>query len=680
MNASTVMRCGVAAAALLIGPSVPCGALGTAFTYQGQLQQSGTPTNEVCDVQFSLFDAAVGGAQIGSTQTASPVTLTNGLFTVQLDFGASAFDGSNRWLQIAVRCPTGSGSYTTLAPRQPLTAAPYALYAPSAGIATDVSCTGCLGTADLTNGAVTTVKLSASGSTTGQVLTSNGSGVAWQTPSGTTGWNLTGNSGTTASNFLGTNDNKALELRVNGARVLRLEPNTSPNVIAGFSGNAANPTNALGATIGGGGAAAALNAAGDFGTVGGGRANVATGTHATVAGGTNNSAVQQDSTVCGGSANTANRPRATVGGGSTNEARGDSNTVAGGFANRAIGDFAATIGGGQSNVAAGNHATVGGGFGNVTSASFATIGGGGGPITQSPDTGNQVRDNWGTVGGGSGNRVGNDNADPTDAEYATVGGGAFNTAADIYATVGGGFGNYASAAGATISGGTSSRATGRGSNVAGGFNNLANGDNSMIAGGAHNSVDGAGSFAAGQDAHADHDASFVWSDGSRAGSSAHANDFNVTATGGVEFWHGGSFHCDLHPTAMGWDCTSDRNLKENFVPVDARDTLRRVGAMPVSWWNPKGTDPANKHIGPVAQDFHAAFGVGGETTINTSDAQGVTFAAIQGLYQLLQEKDAAIAALQNQNAALEARLQKLEGGIGTCAIGTQNCGAQQASR
>jgi hypothetical protein len=150
------------AAALALGLSVlagQAGALGTAFTYQGQLEQSGTPTNGTCDFQFSLFDALSGGNQVGATLTVTPVSVTDGLFTVQLDFGGSAFDGNNRWLQIAVRCPTGSGNYTTLAPRQPLTAAPYALYAPSAGAAADLSCSGCVSTADLATGAVTDQKV-----------------------------------------------------------------------------------------------------------------------------------------------------------------------------------------------------------------------------------------------------------------------------------------------------------------------------------------------------------------------------------------------------------------------------------------------------------------------------------------------------------------------------------------
>ena len=89
--------------ALFLAPGPPAGAqpVGTAFTYQGQLQQSGAPTNGSCDFQFSLWDALgsgappTGGSQIGSTQTKSAVNVTNGVFTLPLDFGAAAFSSAS---------------------------------------------------------------------------------------------------------------------------------------------------------------------------------------------------------------------------------------------------------------------------------------------------------------------------------------------------------------------------------------------------------------------------------------------------------------------------------------------------------------------------------------------------------------------------------------------------------
>ena len=121
-----------------IPPSVGGAPLGTAFTYQGQVHLNGQPVSGGCDFQFSLYDAASSGAALG-TESLAAVPVSNGLFTVQLDaggqFGSSAFVGEERWLQIAVRCPSGSGAYTLLSPRQHLTATPYSRWAPAAGSA-----------------------------------------------------------------------------------------------------------------------------------------------------------------------------------------------------------------------------------------------------------------------------------------------------------------------------------------------------------------------------------------------------------------------------------------------------------------------------------------------------------------------------------------------------------------
>jgi len=119
--------------------------LGTSFTYQGQLKQGGSPVSGTCDFQFSLWDAASGGAQVGSTQTIAGVTLDAGYFSATLDFGdgglgTATFAGDARWLAIGVRCPAGSGSYTPLSGRLALNAAPYALsLRPGAVIAGDKS-------------------------------------------------------------------------------------------------------------------------------------------------------------------------------------------------------------------------------------------------------------------------------------------------------------------------------------------------------------------------------------------------------------------------------------------------------------------------------------------------------------------------------------------------------------
>ncbi len=113
------------------GPQSPQSALGTAFTYQGQLKNASGPINGNCDFQFSLWDAVSGGISLASDLSRTNVAVNNGLFTTPIDFGVNAFDGNARWLEISVKCPAGNGSYVTLTPRQPLTPAPYALYSTS---------------------------------------------------------------------------------------------------------------------------------------------------------------------------------------------------------------------------------------------------------------------------------------------------------------------------------------------------------------------------------------------------------------------------------------------------------------------------------------------------------------------------------------------------------------------
>lgn len=118
--------------------------LGAGFTYQGQLKEAGGPVTGTADFEFSLWDAAgngkppTGGAQIGATQAVDSVSVGGGLFTVQLntggEFGPAAFNGEARWLQISVRASAGSGTFSTLSPRQAVTAAPYASFAANAGL------------------------------------------------------------------------------------------------------------------------------------------------------------------------------------------------------------------------------------------------------------------------------------------------------------------------------------------------------------------------------------------------------------------------------------------------------------------------------------------------------------------------------------------------------------------
>ena len=100
-----------------------------AFTYQGRLTLNNEPVTDVCDFQFGLFDAVAGGDQKGETVLVDGTSVVGGLFTTQLNFGnLSAFDGSDRWLDIAAKCGAEAG-FTPLTPRQAITASPYAILA-----------------------------------------------------------------------------------------------------------------------------------------------------------------------------------------------------------------------------------------------------------------------------------------------------------------------------------------------------------------------------------------------------------------------------------------------------------------------------------------------------------------------------------------------------------------------
>jgi len=128
----------------ILSPASLVWAQTTTFTYQGRFTDGGTAANGVYDMQFKVFDSpSVGtGNQIASTITNGAVTVNSGVFTVQLDFGASGFSGADRFLEIGVRLSGDANPYTVLAPRQPLTSAVYAIRAGSttnADIATNAT-------------------------------------------------------------------------------------------------------------------------------------------------------------------------------------------------------------------------------------------------------------------------------------------------------------------------------------------------------------------------------------------------------------------------------------------------------------------------------------------------------------------------------------------------------------
>jgi trimeric autotransporter adhesin len=590
----------------LTGSAAP---LGTTFTYQGRLTDAGGPATGTYDLRFILYSADAGGSQIGPVRTNSPTAVSGGLFTVGLDFGAGIFDGNAYWLEISVRT-NGGGAFVPLNPRQPLTPAPYAITAGNvSGTVSAAQLSGAIGSANVSGTYGNAVTFGNAGNS----FNGSGAGLTGLNASELAGglvpdarlagnvartnqvWLLGGNRGTTAgTHFLGTTDSQALDLRVNGAPALRLEPTTNSsmvNVIGGSSGNYVDP-GVVGATIAGGGT---LNyfgnqdtnrVAANFGVIGGGADNFIAGGagYSVIAGGSeiliDTGAVS--STIGGGNRNVirTDATSATIAGGFRNTIETNSNvaTIAGGSVNtiQANADYA-TIGGGLANVIQSNaaNATIAGGGLNTiqTHADLSFIGGGNlNSIEANADRsvigGGTRNTNGGAVafiGGGAANLV------QTGATYAVIGGGFNNTNGGMQAFIGGGFQNFAGGPRVVIGGGYQNVATNSETTIGGGANNFAGGWNAAIGGGALNTASGDYSFvgagfqnqattnyatvpggygnrangdyslAAGRFGRADHRGAFVWADSLTGNfASTTSNQFSVRANGGVRLVTGGT--------------------------------------------------------------------------------------------------------------------------------------------
>jgi hypothetical protein len=581
-------------------PSVfclPAFSQGTAFTYQGRLDSGGNAANGFYDLRFAIYDMASGGAPQGSAVTNAATAVSNGLFTVTLDFG-NQFPGAARWLDIGVRT-NGGGAFVPLSPRQALLPAPYAIHAAKA--------------LDVVNGSVLNPL------------------------------------------FIGTTTAIPLDFFVAGVRAMRFEPDPQgpdlPNVIGGAKNTVTSGVS--GATISGGGNEGMPNrVTDDYGTISGGRGNQA----GDGAGTTSN---QPFATVGGGLGNRATGGGTTVGGGFNNTASSDSSTVGGGRFNMASGTWS-TVGGGSQNTAS-FYSTVGGGVGSMAGGNISTVGGGQLNAASGP---------WSTVSGGEGNAA--------SVDWSTVGGGYDNAASGTYSSVGGGNKNTASGSRSAVGGGNDNRASGSRSIVGGGGGNTASGEFSTVPGGFFNQAGGDSSFAAGRSAIVRDAATvgnaigdrgtFVWADSTFSPFvSDGENRFLVRSTGGARFYSSANLATgvSLAPNDGSWTSVSDRNLKENIVVVDGREVLERLSEIPIATWNYKAQDPSIRHIGPMGQDFHAAFGVGAEPPrINTVDADGVALAAIQGLNQKVEsgkrKTETRMGKLEAENLELKARLAKLE--------------------
>jgi hypothetical protein len=254
-----------------------------------------------------------------------------------------------------------------------------------------------------------------------------------------------------------------------------------------------------------------------------------------------------------------------------------------------------------------------------------------------------------TIAGGSDNDIG------VWALRAFIGGGEENTL-DDYAThafLGGGERNWIGA-------------SARHATIGGGFENAigTNASFAIIPGGSQNEATGVYSFAAGHRAKARAPGAFVWGDSTGADvASANANSWTVRASGGVTFFTDTNLTSGavLSTGSGSWSSLSDRAAKEDLQPVDGRAVLEQLARLPLSTWRYKAQAPGVRHVGPMAQDFHAVFGVGEEERhISSVDADGVALAAIQGLNEIVQEQKAELKAKDVQITELEKRLAALE--------------------
>jgi hypothetical protein len=460
-------------------------------------------------------------------------------------------------------------------------------------------------------------------------------------------------------------------------------PGTGTNSWIGNTagGNIATGTNSS-VTSGSFNAATALNA-----FVGAGQANEARGTSSLVIGGFDNHATAIDSLVGAGAGNRATGARSVIMGGGYNLVSGQFSMLGGGGRggtastpagtnqddNVVSGDWSGLLAG-KGNRVSGNYAFVGGGAYNLAYNNGSVVGGGNNGI---PGQGNAAYGLNSFVGGGYSNHAGT--APPALlGAYTVVAGGNNNEATGDGAVVVGGHNCAVFAAPPCLPGGAASAlnnsATGINSFVGTGYQNVASGDYAFIGAGHDNTASGAGSVALGIRAKTEasggtvHDGAFVFSDGALAANfrSSGPNTFNVLATGGARIVTGATVASGelTAPTGVeiaagggSWTSLSDRAAKRDLHDANARDVRARVAAMPVYTWRYITEVSGALHMGPTAQDFRAACGLGdSDRRITAVDADGVALAAIKGLKQVIDEKDARIDALERELGAIKRRL------------------------
>ena len=625
----------------------------TTFTYQGRLDLNGSPANGQFDLRFELFETLAGGGSRIDPSEASNVAVSNGLFVAQVDFGPLA--DKAYWMEIGVR-PAGSGSpFTLLNPRQRLTPTPYANFARRAG-----SYEGPIGDYQLSPN----VLVAGPGATIGplnfvaptrpvayppftvntSLLVSNLNADLLDGFSSEDFWKLGGNADTVpGTHYLGTSDIQPLELRANLQLGLRVEPNPNTNIanvfVPGTLSFGFQPRQMIdlwGTHYGIGVQDHTLyfrTRPGGFIGVGGNFAWFAGGQHS-------------DTTFDPG------LPPLFGTSAELMRLEGDGQLTVFGTTRNGVHGRSSDANGLQGSSAT---AAASGVYGENTGGGFGVAGrttGNGSAIYGD----NASTSGWAGNFNGRVNVSGNQHFGSQTRQMLNLWGDTGEYGIGVQSQT-----LYFRADGAAPSGGFAwfkggSHVDNLQDPGSGGQKQMVLDDRALWV---EHHLELGPSFGSGNAPHID----FHFGTGT-------SQDFNVRiindAPNVLSFFRNSSFSTPMAQfSASGlfvngaFVHASDRNAKENIQPVDPRAVLDKIMAMPISEWNYK-EDKASRHIGPMAQDFRAAFNLGlNDTSIATVDADGVALAGIQGLHQKLEEKEARIKALERTVSELKQLVERL---------------------
>jgi len=385
--------------------------------------------------------------------------------------------------------------------------------------------------------------------------------------------------------------------------------------------------------------------------VGAGSDNIIYGGTDIIGSGSENMVNGENNAVIAGTLNTATGVSGFVGSGSGNAVSYYDGFIGAGTNNSVFGQSASAVAG-DSNLISGTDGFIGAGTHNTIRASTSAVIGGGVDNTIVAKNFEGVFSAGGSysfIGGGDNNSI--LGAAQGLALYSSIAGGFGNSMTGLYGAIAGGYEGNVSGTAAAVGGGEHNVASNTGAFVGGGSSSSATGQFSTIPGGYLNAANGTGSFAAGTLAKARTNGAFVWSDNSSntALQSTAPYQFLARSAGGFFLYSNAaaSSGVKLAPGAGAWSSLSDRTMKSDIAPLDDAAVLAKVAALPVSEWS-YNSERGVRHVGPMAQDFYAAFHIGEDDRHITSiDEDGVALAAIKALH-------AENARLHRENASLRA--------------------------